>query len=179
MDRQPSSSRCSPSFSTMRGLMSLMTCPCFSPTDRSMTITRRGTPICGAARPMPGAAYMVATMSSISACTDSSMTGTGSEGACRTGSPYFTMGRMGMVSRDVNGGPVRSASGGAARAPGRVEVAGELARRVAPELLQQRVREHPRRHGLADDGGGGDDAGVAALHRGRPRLHGRHVHRAQ
>ena len=47
------------------------------PLVMSTTKTRNDTPTCGAASPMPGAAYMVSIMSSISCCSASSMRSTG------------------------------------------------------------------------------------------------------
>ena len=61
----------------------------------------------------------------------------------------------------------------------RLQVVEQLGQRVAAELLEQRVREHPGHHRLADHARGGHDAGVAALDRGRLRLLGAQVDRAQ
>ncbi len=63
-----------------------------------MTMTRSGTPIWGAARPMPGAAYIVSTMSLTRAASEPSISFTGADGAWSTGSPHFTIGRSATVS---------------------------------------------------------------------------------
>ena len=60
----------------------------------SMTISRRETPICGAARPMPGASYMVASMSSISRRSSASTRSMGFAFLRRIGSGMVRMGRM-------------------------------------------------------------------------------------
>src|SRR3989442_9177050 len=78
--------------------MSVMSWPFSSPTDRSITMTRSGTPIWGAARPMPGAAYIVSTMSLTRAATEPSISVTGSDGAWSTGSPHLTISRSATVS---------------------------------------------------------------------------------
>ena len=54
-----------PSRSTNTGLIMTISSPGLRPTDTSTTKTRSGTPICVAASPTPGAAYMVSIMSSI------------------------------------------------------------------------------------------------------------------
>ena len=64
--RQPSSSSCIPSSSTNSGLTNTIRSSGLRPSDRSTTKIRSDTPICGAARPMPGAAYIVSIMSSMS-----------------------------------------------------------------------------------------------------------------
>ena len=63
---------------------------------RSITSTRLATPIWIAARPMPGASYMVSSMSSISARTSSSTTPTFSLAARNRGSGRHRIGRMAM-----------------------------------------------------------------------------------
>jgi hypothetical protein len=50
------------------------------PTVISATNTRTRTPTCVAARPIPGAAYIVSIMSSMSRCSPSSNTSTGAAG---------------------------------------------------------------------------------------------------
>src|SRR6185503_19253223 len=129
-----------------------MTWPGSSPTDRSITMTRRGTAIWGAARPMPGAAYIVSIMSSRRARMVSSILSTGVEGACRIGCPYLMMGRRATrlrVSSARLGRPARQELA-PARAR-RLEVVEQLGQGVAAELLEQRIRQHPRDHGLAHD----------------------------
>src|SRR5438034_11308853 len=123
--------------------MSFMSCPAVSPTERSMTMTRSGTATWGAASPIPGAAYMVSTMSSSSEITEASMWSTRAEGACRTGWPYFTISRIAME---------RAAAGSGLAAPagqevlpagaGRPQVIQHFLERIAPELLQQGVGHH-------------------------------------
>src|SRR5260221_1674687 len=169
MERQPSSCRCSPSFSTNSGFTRVMSCPLVAPTETSITITRRGTPICGAARPTPGAAYIVATMSSTRDRIPASISPTGRAGACSAGWPYFTMSRIAMPLGRVRGdrpllglARVPLQQGALAGAGGR-EVVEELGKGVAAEFLQHGVGQDERDHGFADDAGGGDDAGVAAL----------------
>src|SRR5438128_2868638 len=63
------------------------------PTERSMTMSRFETPTWFAARPTPGAAYMVTTMSSISFCSASSKSVTGAVGRRRTSSPNLMIGK--------------------------------------------------------------------------------------
>jgi len=64
--------------------------------SRSITITRLGTPICTAARPMPSAAYMLSAMSSMSVRISSVTTSTSVEIAWRRGSGAVRMGLMVM-----------------------------------------------------------------------------------
>ena len=70
-------------------------------------MTRSGTAICGAARPMPGAAYMVSTMSWTSAWIVPSMFATGADGSCSMGCPNFTMGRRAMAAQFTTNAPGR------------------------------------------------------------------------
>lgn len=59
-----------------------------------MEVTLRGIPICGAARPTPGAFLMTLIMSSMMFCTFSDFITLGSTscaGSCRTGSPALTV----------------------------------------------------------------------------------------
>ena len=60
-------------------------------------MTRLGTPIWMAARPMPGASYMVSSMSSMRARSSSSTVSTGFEIVLRRGSGAVRMGRMAMM----------------------------------------------------------------------------------
>ena len=62
----------------------------------SMTMTRREMPICGAASPMPGASYMVASMSSISLRSSSSTRSTGLACLRKIESGMVRMRRMAM-----------------------------------------------------------------------------------
>ena len=67
IERQPSSSFCSPAASRTTGLTRTIRSSGRAPTERSTIATRRFTPICGAARPIPGAAWQVSIMSAINA----------------------------------------------------------------------------------------------------------------
>ena len=82
-----------PSRSTNSGLTMTMRPAGSRPTDRSTTKIRRATPTCGAASPMPGAAYIVSIMSSMRRSISGvmvSQAGTRVEGR----SPYLRMGRI-------------------------------------------------------------------------------------
>ena len=99
-----------------------------------MTKTRNGTPTCGAARPMPGAAYIVATMSSISVWISGVMASTSSARWCNARSPYLHdrsnhQDVRAAVRRRVE--PARHA-----RALVSAEVRLQLAHRVAAEALE-------------------------------------------
>ena len=61
---------------------------------QSITITRFVTPTCGAASPMPGAAYIVSSMSAPSRLTSSVISVTGSQTFLRRGSGWIRMGRI-------------------------------------------------------------------------------------
>src|SRR4029077_15586830 len=65
----------------------------------SSTITRFSTPTCGAARPMPGAAYMVSSISSMSWRTSASTVSTGLDFFLRRGSGAVRMGRRAIMSK--------------------------------------------------------------------------------
>jgi hypothetical protein len=62
-----------------------------------MTMSRRDTPTWFAARPTPGAAYMVSIMSSMSCCNGASIVSIGVVALRSTSSPYLRMGRMATV----------------------------------------------------------------------------------
>src|SRR5262249_33311469 len=200
--RQPSSSSWTPSIASSCGLIATIS-PCGSrPTDRSTTNRRRGSPTCGAASPMPGAAYIVSIMSSMSR-SSSAVNDSISRARSWSGvSPYLRIGRIiferhsprkhrgredqtnGLrdrgvfVKADRSTGRRSPRSKPLARAvPRGVPVGHELRDRVAPELLEERVGEHDGHHRFADDGGGGNGADVAALDRRgtlrhRPEIHG-------
>ena len=128
---------------------------------------RSGTPTCGAASPMPGAAYIVSIMSSISCCRSRRRSrSTGAAGACRAGarrsagSDEACDRRLGALARRAArcASPTRGRPASCAR---------QLGDRVAAELLEQRVGEHERHHRLADDRRGRHGADVAALDRRR------------
>src|SRR5690606_12219385 len=137
--------------------------------------TRSGTPICGAARPIPGAAYIVSIMSSMRRLRSASKRSTGAAGTARPAWPYRTIGRSmaGLRALDRHAEPFGVA--------GRVAVHGRahFVHRVAAELLEHGVREDERHHGLADDGRGGYRADVASLDGRRRFLHGRELDRAE
>src|SRR5690606_22146691 len=101
-ERQPSSITCSPSVSTSRGLI-IVRAP--SPSLASKTAIRSPTPIWGAAKPTPGASYMVSFMSSTSLRILSSISSTGFAGVRNTGSPNFRMGKMAIVDQGTGPGP--------------------------------------------------------------------------
>ncbi len=65
---------------------------------RSMTTMRFGTPICTAASPMPGASYMVSSMSSMILRTASVTSVTGGETCRNIGSGSLMISRMAMGS---------------------------------------------------------------------------------
>src|SRR5471030_1972219 len=117
----------------------------------SSTTTRRSSPICGAARPMPGAAYIVSSMSSMSWRTPASTVCTGRDFFLRRGSGAVRMVLRAMVLKyAVNPGfsrPIRRRS---------VTLDHGADARLGEELEQQGMR-HPSVH----DGGSLD----AAVHR--------------
>ena len=57
------------------------------PSEMSTTKIRSATPTCGAASPIPGAAYIVSIMSVMSRSISGVMSATGAAGACRTDAP--------------------------------------------------------------------------------------------
>src|SRR5688572_2247317 len=99
-------------------------------------------PTCVAARPTPGAAYIVWIMSSTSCCSPSSNAVTGSAARWSGGSPYRKMGRS-ITGGSARGGRLEPAGHGGG--PG-AERALELADGIAAELLDERVRQHERHH---------------------------------
>src|SRR5512133_1407440 len=70
--------------------------------ETSMTMTRLDSPICGAARPTPSAAYIVSAMSSRRRRRSSSTRSTGFATSCRTGSGQMTISR---TIRVLSGSP--------------------------------------------------------------------------
>src|SRR5476651_192370 len=117
----------------------------------SSTTTRLSSPICGAARPMPGAAYIVSSISSMSWRTPASTVCTGRDFFLRRGSGAVRMGLIAMVSK-------YAVNSGYSRPIGSRSVTGDHGAdaRLGEDLEQQAVR-HPSVH----DGGGLD----AAVHR--------------
>src|SRR5271163_668022 len=91
MLRQPSSSRFSPSAWMISGLIKTILASGFFPAVTSTTAMRIFLPICGAARPTPCAAYMLANMSSASSASSASNLVMGLVDFSRMGSPYFTI----------------------------------------------------------------------------------------
>src|SRR5687767_15549977 len=123
---------------------------------------RWGTPTWGAARPMPGAAYMVSIMSLTSRSSSESKRVTGSAGACSGRSPYLRIGRSIRALRPfclfLPGSQALADAGG----PG-VHGPRQLVDRVAAEFFHQRIRERKGDHRFTDDSGGGNGADIAAL----------------
>ena len=93
-ERQPSSSFCSPEASRRTGLTRTITAFGSAPTERSMIATLLLTPICGAARPTPGAAWQLSTMSATSPASSSRAGSTSAFSASSRGSPNRTMSRI-------------------------------------------------------------------------------------
>src|SRR5215203_3478366 len=85
-ERQPSTSDSCPSRRTISGLTRTLSMEGSSPTEVSITARRRSTPTCGAARPTPGAACMVSTMSEASLRSRGSNSSTLRHWVRRTGS---------------------------------------------------------------------------------------------
>src|SRR5216684_6049513 len=120
----------------------------------SSTITRFSTPTCGAARPMPGAAYMVSSISSIRRRTSASTVSTGLDFFLRRGSGAVRMGKRAMTSKyAMKSGysrPLEAARGGSVARHHRAHAG-------LGEDFQQQGMGHPSVH----DGGGLD----AIIHR--------------
>ena len=170
--RQPSSSSCIPSRSTNSGLTNVMSSAGLSP-DRDVgdeDAQARRRPAC-AARPIPGAAYIVWIMSSMS---------------CVNLRRDLADRRRGLVEHLVPIPENRTDHAGV-RAANRRRTCSAVAcvmpldfvDRVAAKLLEERIREDERHHRFADDGRGGHGADVAALDGGRCLGHRAQVHRSQ
>src|SRR5471030_771173 len=114
----------------------------------SSTTTRRSSPICGAARPMPGAAYIVSSMSSMSWRTPASTVFTGRDFFLRRGSGAVRMVLRAIVLKYAD-------KSGFSRPIGSWSVAGDHGAdaRLGEDLEQQAMR-HPPVH----DCGGLDPA---------------------
>src|SRR5687767_16005525 len=115
---------------------------------------RWGTPTWGAARPMPGAAYMVSIMSLTSRSSSESKRVTGSAGAWSGRSPYLRIGRSIRALRPFClflPGAKALADAGRPGADG----PGQLVDRVAAELFHQRIGEGEGHHRFPHDRGGG------------------------
>src|SRR2546428_12763281 len=140
--RHPSPSSCMPSRSTNSGLTNTSSDEGSRPTETSTTKMRSGMPICGAASPTPGAAYIVSIMSSISRSISGVSASTGCAGACSAWSPYLRMGLSIQASALHEAGrrPIAERS----------KVLHELLDGIAAELLDRGVGEHESHHRLAD-----------------------------
>ena len=88
--RQPSSSTCLPSRSIISGLISTIFSSGFFLKLTSITVIRCEMLICGAASPIPCAAYIDSNISSVSFFSFASNTVTFSPGFDNTGSGHFT-----------------------------------------------------------------------------------------
>src|ERR1700716_2459738 len=95
-DRQPSSPSCLPSMLTTSGLIITTRCAGSLPPEQSITNRRLGTLTCTAARPTPGAEYIVSNMLLTSFLRLSSNLVTGSAGASRIG-----FGQVTIFSKDI------------------------------------------------------------------------------
>src|SRR5438445_6836058 len=95
-ERHPSSPSCLPSCATTSGLIITTRCEGSFPPEQSITNRRLGTPTCTAARPTPGAAYIVSNMLLTSFLRSSSNLVTGSAGLSSTG-----FGQVTIFKRDI------------------------------------------------------------------------------
>src|ERR1700761_612801 len=169
--RQPSSSNCLPSRSMISGLMSTSFSSGRSLKLTSITVMRLDTPICGAARPMPWAAYILAHISSTNCASSGPKSVTGAPFFESTGSGYFTIGWIVVPSASVVAAVVAFSSSVfvslISKCPNlfavAVEVALELVEAVAAELLEHQARDGECNHGLACDACCRDDTDVRPL----------------
>src|ERR1700744_5755955 len=169
--RQPSSSNCLPSRSMISGLMSTSFSSGRSLKETSITVMRLDTPICGAARPMPWAAYMLAHISSTNCASSGPKSVTGAPFLESTGSGYFTIGWIVVPSASVVAGVVAFSISVfvslISKSPNlfavAVEVALQLVEAVAAELLEHEPRDGECNHGLACDACCRDDTDVRPL----------------
>src|SRR5216683_6731875 len=188
MERQPSSSRFSPSKWMISGFTSTILASGFFPLVTSTTVRRMLFPICGAARPMPCAAYMVANMSSASSASSASNLEMALDGFSRMGSPYFKMVKILRAGPLGGGAALVSAAAvfasfnlglGASEVVDlsgiALEVAAKLLQGVPPKFLQKSIGEDKCNHGLGCDGSRGHHAPVGALVSSLNRLLGDHV----
>src|SRR6266404_7938342 len=95
-ERQPSSPSCLPSIPTTSGLIITMRCAGSLPAEQSITNRRLGTPTCTAARPTPGAEYIVSNILLTSFFRSPSNVVTGSPGSSRIG-----FGQVTIFSKDI------------------------------------------------------------------------------
>src|SRR5581483_9401174 len=110
---------------------------------------------------MPGAAYIVSIMSSISVWSSSPKSTTGAAGACRPCAPYFTRGRSMTCSLASSGRETRADALHPAP-PGRLDFADG----VGAEFLEDGVGQHEAHHRFPDDRRRRHRADVAAFDRG-------------
>src|SRR5439155_24191215 len=96
-ERQPSSPSCFPSWATTSGLIMTIRCAGSLPPEQSITNRRLGTPTCTAARPTPGAEYIVSNISSTSFFKSPLNLVTGSAGASRIG-----FGQVTSFNKDIS-----------------------------------------------------------------------------
>src|SRR5580658_8273207 len=135
------------------GLISTIFWAGSSATERSITAMRCATPICGAARPTPLAAYMDSNMSSTSLFS-SGVSNSVTAAVCfsSTGSPNRT---IEYVIRNLSpASEVFYLLLVAFKIPAR------LLQRVAAKLLQECLRQNDGDHRFADHTGGGHNATV-------------------
>src|SRR5690348_12228730 len=106
----------------------------------SITITRRSSPICGAARPMPGASYIVSSMSSINWRTSASTEATGLDFFLRRESGAVRMVRTAMALKYATKSTISRLMSSCLRSLHHSSDAG-----LGEDLEQQRMR-HPAVH---------------------------------
>src|SRR5688572_1004202 len=128
--------------------MSTTRCCGSFPPEQSITNRRFGTPTCTAARPTPGAAYMVSNILLTSFSKSVSNSVTGSAGLSSTGAGHFTISSTAMaviLNYKTDSKLIPSQLLAIA-----IKVALHLADTVAAELLPHRTRDHKRDHRLAN-----------------------------
>ena len=131
---------------------------------------RLETPICGAARPIPCAAYMLAHISSTSCASSGPKSVTGAPFFESTGSGYFTTWWIFVPSASTVAAVAFSSSvfvSLISKSPNlfavSLEVAFQLIQAVAAEFFQHQPRDGKRDHGLAGDARCRHDADVRPL----------------
>jgi hypothetical protein len=102
---------------------------------------------------MPGAAYIVSIMSSMSVLDLGRDRVHRSARRCSASWPCFTMGRSMRLAIRLRGGRAPRGAPARPRAPRRS--CADFLERIAAELLEERVGDDEGDHRLADDGGGG------------------------
>src|SRR5208282_5062775 len=186
IDRQPSSSRTSPSAWMISGFTITIFASGFLPVVTSTTAKRRLFPICGAARPTPCDAYMVANISSASCASCSSNFLTTGVGFSSTGSPYLTIlwivrtGACAICGSAARTSPAVTISSELVDLLGiAVEIPPHLGERISSKFLQKSIREHKCHHCFSGNTPGRHHAPVGTLVSCLHRLLGHHVHGAQ